>query len=436
MSALLWLALFAAHTVCQTSLSAPYEDRFVWVFGWGLRQNSDVAEITRLLDTSAKSGLNGAVLSAGFDTLCKQSPEYFRRLDELKQVCERNKLELIPSLFSVGYGGGILSHDRQLAEGQTKKLAAVVIPSDFSQKVDAYERTSVEVIVDPTKKDFAGIVTGIMNNVVAEITLQGEIRYGIRSVMAETRAFDQTDPQVRRMIEGQSLGAIMTQLQAMRQQPAISVKSEDLAGAEEEKKAWNPFSWEMPAFTVMFTFFLVSTIAASIWMERAGGMFRRLLTAPLSRSTLIAGKMLAYVLVVFLQVAVMFGVGRLAFDMPLGSSPLGLLLMTLALALAATSLGMLVAALARSEKQADSLGVLLGFVLAGIGGCLMPFFSGDYGSLMKTVSQFTPHAHALVGYINLIEHNASLTQILPQIGAVLAFAAAFFGVSVWRLKLN
>ncbi len=326
--------------------------------------------------------------------------------------------------------------DRQLAEGQTKKLAAVVITSDFSQMVDAYERTSVEVIVDPTKKDFAGIVTGIMNNVVAEITLQGEIRYGIRSVMAETKAFDQADPQVRRMIEGQSLGAIMTQLQAMRQQPAISVRSEDLAGAEEERTAWNPFSWEMPAFTVMFTFFLVSTIAASIWMEREGGMFRRLLTAPLSRSTLIAGKMLAYVIVVFLQVAVMFGVGRLAFDMPLGSSPLGLLLMTLALALAATSLGMLVAALARSEKQADSLGVLLGFVLAGIGGCLMPFFSGDYGSLMKTVSQFTPHAHALVGYINLIEHNASLTQILPQIGAVLAFAAAFFGVSVWRLKLN
>lgn len=95
----------------------PYADRFVWVFGWGLRNDKDVAEITKLLETSAQSGLNGAVLSVSLDTLCKQSPDYFRRLDDVKKVAERNHLELIPSLFSVGYGGGALAHDRQLAEG-------------------------------------------------------------------------------------------------------------------------------------------------------------------------------------------------------------------------------------------------------------------------------------------------------------------------------
>lgn len=325
--------------------------------------------------------------------------------------------------------------DRQLAEGQTKKLAAVVIPADFSRKVDAYEQTGVRVIVDPTKKDFAGIITGIMNNVVAEVALQGEIQHGVRTTLTGSGLYDAADPAIQRMIEGQNLGIIMTQLQAMRQQPAILIRSEDLAGVAEQK-AWNPFAWEMPAFTVMFAFFLVSVVAGSLWTEKEQGLFRRLLSAPLSRGQIVAGKMLAYAIVVFLQVVVMFGVGRLVFAMPLGNSPLALLVMTLALALTAPALGMLVASITRSAKQADGLGTLLGFLLAGLGGCIFPFFTGDYGALMGTLSKLTPHAHAVMGYIKILEDNASLVQVLPQVGIVLAFAAAFFGIGAWRLRLD
>ncbi len=103
--------------VVQLRAAEPYPDRFVWVFGWGLGRDSDVAEITRVLDTAGQHGFNGAVLSSGLDTLCKQSSDYFRRLDQVKQGCERNHLELIPAVFSVGYGSGILTHNRNLAEG-------------------------------------------------------------------------------------------------------------------------------------------------------------------------------------------------------------------------------------------------------------------------------------------------------------------------------
>lgn len=97
--------------------AAPYADRLVWVFGWNLAKDSDVPAISQVLDTAAKVGFNGAVVSFGLDTLCKQSPDYFRRLDEVRQACERNKLDLIPAIFSVGYGGAALAHDRNLAEG-------------------------------------------------------------------------------------------------------------------------------------------------------------------------------------------------------------------------------------------------------------------------------------------------------------------------------
>lgn len=110
----LWTALLLAAGIAA---AAPYEDRFVWVFGWNLGQDSDVDAIAKVLDTAGKHGCNGAVLSAGLDTLCLKKPDYFRRLDAVREACGRNGLELIPAVFSVGYGSAVLAHDRNLAEG-------------------------------------------------------------------------------------------------------------------------------------------------------------------------------------------------------------------------------------------------------------------------------------------------------------------------------
>lgn len=114
---------------------AQYADRFVWIFGWGLGRDSDVAEIVKVLDTAGQHGFNGAVASFGFDTLCQQSPEYFRRLATVQAACARNKLELIPALFSIGYGGGILAHDRNLAEGLPVEDAPFVVRDGVARLV-------------------------------------------------------------------------------------------------------------------------------------------------------------------------------------------------------------------------------------------------------------------------------------------------------------
>ncbi len=97
--------------------AATYPDRFVWIFGWSLASDTEVAEINRLLQSGAEHGINGAVLSAGLDSLGHRSPDYFRRLEEIKKTCDRLKLELIPAIFSVGYGGPALGVNPMLAEG-------------------------------------------------------------------------------------------------------------------------------------------------------------------------------------------------------------------------------------------------------------------------------------------------------------------------------
>ena len=106
---------------------AKFRDRFVWVFGWGLGRDEDVPQIVSVLETAAKHGYNGAVLSAGLDALCKRDDAYFRRLEEIKRACQRLGLELVPAVFSIGYGGGILSHNRNLAEGLPVRDALFVV---------------------------------------------------------------------------------------------------------------------------------------------------------------------------------------------------------------------------------------------------------------------------------------------------------------------
>lgn len=111
------------------------QDRFVWVFGWGLGRDEDVAQIETILRRAAQFGYNGAVLSAGLDALCKRDTNYLRRLETVRRTCEQLGLELIPAVFSIGYGGGILSHDRNLAEGLPVKDALFVVKGNEAHHV-------------------------------------------------------------------------------------------------------------------------------------------------------------------------------------------------------------------------------------------------------------------------------------------------------------
>ncbi len=322
--------------------------------------------------------------------------------------------------------------DKRMADGDA--LAAIIIPAGFSAQVKAYERSKVQVILDPLRAEGAGIVSGIVNRVVAEVNLWGEVAYGISTVFEESGALKGVSPEVRQAAEAQSLGAILTQVYAMRDNPVITVHSEDLAGAVKPRPT-NLFAIFVPNFAVMFAFFLMSEIASTILIEKEEGSFRRLMAAPMPRGAIIAGKMLTYTLVVLLQVAFLFGVASIAFDMPLGESPLGLLILSLSLALAASALGMLLAAFAKTSRQANTLGTLGGFVLGGLGGTFAAW-RGLPGSFMDQLSLVTPHAHALHGFDTLLIDGGGVVDILPQAGVLLGFAVVFFVVAMRRFRFE
>ncbi len=109
------LAVGLAAGVCPAA-DESYPYRWVYV-SRGLRSDQDAEDVRNIVRTAAAHGLNGMVLSAGLDRLDLQPGDYFKRLDAVKAVCKERGVEIIPIIFSAGYGGSVLAHDRNLAAG-------------------------------------------------------------------------------------------------------------------------------------------------------------------------------------------------------------------------------------------------------------------------------------------------------------------------------
>jgi ABC-2 type transport system permease protein len=330
----------------------------------------------------------------------------------------------------------VASAEQPVANG--KANAAIIIPADFSQKIDSYTPTQVQVIVDPAEVESGNIVAGIMNQVIAEFALWGEVQHGVRTILGEAGILAAASPEQATAIEAQNLGVVMTRINEMRTNPVIAVSVESAQGVEAGPTLQVFFAYLFPGLTVMFIYFIVAMSGSSLLAEREAGTLRRLLTAPIPRGAILAGKMLAFMMLACAQVVVMFAVAALIFGTPLGRSPTGLIVLTLVVAFNATALGMLVASISKTSKQADSLGVILAFVLAGIGGALAigqtPFYR--QGGMVGFISSLTPQNHAVEGFYQLMGENASFVQVLPQIGILLGMGLLFFLIALWKFRFD
>ncbi|MGC9004021.1 MAG: carbohydrate binding domain-containing protein [bacterium] len=109
--------LFFVFALFNVAYCLSVRDRFIWIFGFDFQKEEEIQKIKDILNVAKESGYNGVVFSAGLDMLCKQNETYFKNLKEFRDYCKKLNLELIPAVFSIGYGGGILAHNRNLAEG-------------------------------------------------------------------------------------------------------------------------------------------------------------------------------------------------------------------------------------------------------------------------------------------------------------------------------
>lgn len=333
-----------------------------------------------------------------------------------------------------GDGGSVLSQasaEALIRDG--KYRFALVFQPDYSERLadpagigeNTRRPAALTLIADPAVN---GQLQSIVRGAVESIAEQ--MRLAVR-LPEEIQAMFNAVPDVADEVLEES-GGRLADIEALITDPAQRFALQMVA-PERYGRDRRPTSTEqnVPAYAIFGVFFIVLTLAKSFLRERADGTWARLRAAPLPRPIFMAGKLLPYYLVNLLQVALMFAVGVLVFDLRIGD-PLAFLAISLATAAAANGMGMLVAALGRSEAQVDTLAVLLAITLSALGGIMVPAYVMP--ELLQTLSRLTPHAWALAGYQDVIVRGLGVREILPEAGVLLGFAAGFMGVGLWGLR--
>lgn len=112
--------LVSLVTVMGVDLSARaaelYPDRWVYV-SRSLTKDQDLEDLRDIVSVASAHGLNGMLWAGGADSLSRWDAQRLERLEQMKRICAEANIEIIPLGFSVGYGGGVLGFNPNLAAG-------------------------------------------------------------------------------------------------------------------------------------------------------------------------------------------------------------------------------------------------------------------------------------------------------------------------------
>lgn len=200
----------------------------------------------------------------------------------------------------------------------------------------------------------------------------------------------------------------------------------------------NPIQQTVPAWALFGMFFIVIPLSNSVFRDRHNGIFKRLLSFPVSRGQLLLAKILPYLLINILQFLLMLGVGLWILPvlthlhLPLAFSWPALFAVTGASALAATSYGLLVASLTRTTEQASAFGALSVVILAILGGVMIPRVVMP--ETMQMVAKISPLYWGLEAYHDVILRQVSFDVTLGKVAVLLGFAVLSSGVSLLQFR--
>jgi ABC-2 type transport system permease protein len=316
---------------------------------------------------------------------------------------------------------------------------ALIIPAGFTTAVEAGQQTSLRLVNGPEASDTDTEATyTVIDGAAKDLSLQTQL----------VAAFRQMEQMMLASTQGMEIVFTSDAAVAQAQSQFERSKTAPLVGVEqvvpetilrEREAAPGPLEIAVPGFTVLFCFLTAQVTALSIYGEKKIGTFRRLLASPLSRAELLGGKMVPNLIIVLLQIIVIFAVG--VWVMPLlgldkispGNLP-ALAVVSIFVALASTTLGVLIAALARTEGQIGGIAAIVLWVAGALGGAFIPQFA--MGDFLNTVGQVTPHYWAINGFTDIIVRGQGLAGVTTQIGVLALFAILFFGLGAWRFRFD
>jgi ABC-2 type transport system permease protein len=284
--------------------------------------------------------------------------------------------------------------------------AVIVIPAGFSAKVEAGQPASMQVIGNVDAAVSAQVARSITEAYAAELN---RVRLSVATVLA---------------IQGS--GGSTQALAAQAAAATVPVAVSDVSAQTRELDTKSFFAAGMAVF---FLFFTVQFGVTSLLEERSEGTLARLLAAPVSRASILGGKLLTSFLLGIISMSVLAVATSLLFGAKWGN-PLGVAVLVVAAICAATGIMALIATLARNAEQAANWQSVVSVVLGLLGGTFFPVSQAP--GVLATFTFAAPQAWFLRGLGDL--RGGSLGEVWVPALAMLGFAAVAGGLALLRLR--
>ncbi len=317
----------------------------------------------------------------------------------------------------------------------------LVIPEGFSDKLANGEKVTITIITHPnSSSETIEPVLKLIQGIAQDVSLELQLLDGL-SRMGEMQS---GNPDIQDAFNRERVIAqAKSQFEQARQEPLLTIRKRNPV---EETKSETPGAdlnqTFVPGMTVLFVFLASTTVARAFFEERKAGSLRRLLAAPITRVELLLGKILPVFLLTLVQIVVIFSVGAILLplfnlgSLNIGSDPLAWAVTSIVIAICSTCLGLLLAAIAKTEGQITGLSNALLWVAGFLGGALIPIFVIQSFPFLNILSRFVPQTWATLAYYDVLARGKGIIDVLPYLGVLLAFSAVFFFVGITRIKFD
>lgn len=217
----------------------------------------------------------------------------------------------------------------------------------------------------------------------------------------------------------------------------IQTQHASLNDSKSSKKP-NATQHNVPAWTIFAMFFMVVSLASNIVKEKNNGSFVRLKTMPTSILTSLISKMFVFIFASFLQVIVIFSIGKFIFPyiglpaLNFGGHWFSFFLVVLITSLAAVSWALFIGVYAKTQEQAGGIGAISIIIFAAIGGVWVPTFAMP--AFMQTLSKLSPMNWSLEGFYTLFLKNGNIKELFFTFVVLTAFIFIMQTLSFLKLK--
>jgi ABC-2 type transport system permease protein len=176
----------------------------------------------------------------------------------------------------------------------------------------------------------------------------------------------------------------------------------------------------------------MANLGVEMLLERQRGLWKRLRSAPVSRMTLLAGKVLSGALISLMILGVCFAFAMMVFRVRIDGSVVGFAAVAIACALMASTFGVLVAALGNSPATARGVTTLAVLMMVMLGGAWVPTFI--FPAWLQQFTLIVPVRWAVDGLDAMTWRGVGLRGALMPIAVLVAFAAGFWTIAAARFR--